>query len=72
VRGLPVRPVAHSRWAYRDPESETLITFALASVAGALAAAAVAAPDPSLLIYPLYYCVINGAIALLIVERRGP
>ena len=27
---------------YRDPESETLVTFALASVAGALAAGAVA------------------------------
>jgi hypothetical protein len=56
---------------YRDPDSETLVTFALASLAGVLAAAAVAAPDPSLLLYPAYYCVANGLIALLIVRRRA-
>jgi hypothetical protein len=55
---------------YRDPHSETLITFAFASVGGALAAGAVGAIDVSLLLYPVYYCVINGAIALLIWERR--
>ena len=55
---------------YRDPDSETLATFALASVAGVLAAAAVATPDASLLLYPAYYCLANGAIALLIVRRR--
>ncbi len=48
---------------YRDPESETLITFAFASLGGALAAGAVGAVDVSLLLYPAYYCVINGAIA---------
>jgi len=56
---------------YRDPDSETLITFALASVAGALAAAAVAALDASLLMYPVYYCLANGFIALLIIRRRA-
>ena len=55
---------------YRDPESETLSTFALASLAGALAAGAVGAIDLSLLIYPLYYFAGNGAIALLIHRRR--
>jgi hypothetical protein len=55
---------------YRDPHSETLITFAFASLGGALAAGAVGAIDASLLLYPVYYCVINGAIALLIWERR--
>jgi hypothetical protein len=55
---------------YRDPHSETLITFAFASLGGALAAGAVGAIDVSLLLYPVYYCVINGAIALLIWERR--
>jgi hypothetical protein len=55
---------------YRDPDSETLITFAFASLGGALAAGAVGAVDVSLLLYPVYYCVINGAIALLIWERR--
>jgi hypothetical protein len=55
---------------YRDPDSETLVTFALSSLAGALAAAAVAQLDAALLLYPAYYCVANGAIALLIVHRR--
>jgi hypothetical protein len=55
---------------YRDPESETLVTFALASVAGALAAGAVGAFDVSLLLYPAYFCVANAAIAVLIVQRR--
>jgi hypothetical protein len=56
---------------YRDPDSETLATFALASIAAVLAAAAVAAPDPALLLYPAYYFLANGAIALLIVRRRA-
>jgi hypothetical protein len=56
---------------YRDPESETLITFALASLGGALAAGAVGMVDVSLLLYPVYYCVANAAIALLIFQRRS-
>ena len=56
---------------YRDPESETLVTFAFASVGGALAAGAVGAVDLSLLLYPVYYCLVNGAIALLIYHRRA-
>ena len=55
---------------YRNPQSETLVTFALASLGGALAAGAVGALDASLLVYPLYYCMVNGAIALLIYQRR--
>ena len=56
---------------YRDPESETLVTFGFASLGGALAAGAVGAIDVSLLLYPVYYCLINGAIALLIWQRRS-
>jgi hypothetical protein len=56
---------------YRDPESETLVTFAFASLGGALAAGAVGSVDASLLLYPAYYCLINGAIALLIHQRRA-
>jgi hypothetical protein len=55
---------------YRDPESETLVTFALASLAGALAAGAVGVLDVSLLLYPIYYCVANAAVALVIHRRR--
>jgi hypothetical protein len=53
-----------------DPESETLVTFALASLGGALAAGSVGVIDVSLLLYPAYYCIVNGAIALLIHQRR--
>jgi hypothetical protein len=56
---------------YRDPGSETLATFALASLGGVLAAGAVGTDDASLLLYPLYFCAINGAIALLIAQRRS-
>jgi hypothetical protein len=55
---------------HRDPESETLVTFALASLGGALAAGSVGVIDASLLLYPAYYCIVNGAIALLIHQRR--
>jgi hypothetical protein len=56
---------------YRDPHSETLATFAFASLGGGLAAGAVGAPDGALLLYPIYYCLVNGAISVLIVHRRG-
>jgi hypothetical protein len=56
---------------YRDPDSETLVTFAFASVGGLLAAVAVASADPALLLYPVYYCLANGFIAVLIVRRRA-
>jgi hypothetical protein len=56
---------------YRDPGSETLATYVLASVCGALAIGAVGAFDVSLLVYPAYYCLINAGISLLIVARRA-
>jgi hypothetical protein len=56
---------------YRDPTSETLASFALASIGGALAAGAAASNDPALLLYPVYFCAVNGAIALLIHRRRA-
>ena len=55
---------------YRDPDSETLATFAFASLSGLLAAGAVGAPELSLLLYPLYFGLLNGAIAILIHQRR--
>jgi hypothetical protein len=56
---------------FRDPESETLATYVLASVCGALAVGAVGALDVSLLVYPAYYCLINAGLATLIATRRG-
>ena len=44
--------------------------YALASVGGALAAGAVGTLDVSLLLYPVYYCLANAAIALLIFVWR--
>ena len=55
----------------RDPGSETLVTFALAGVGGALAAGAVGVADASLLCYPIYYCLVNAGMALLIHHRRA-
>jgi hypothetical protein len=57
--------------AYRDPHSETLAMYALASIGGALAAGAVGALDVSLLLYPVYYSLVNAAMALLIFVRRA-
>jgi hypothetical protein len=56
---------------WHDPGSETLSMFAWASAAGALSAAAVGALEPSLLLYPAYYCLVNGGLALLIIGRRA-
>jgi hypothetical protein len=56
---------------WRDPGSETLSTFVLAGAGGALAAGAVGGLDASLLLYPVYYCAVNGALAVLIAGRRA-
>ena len=56
---------------YRDPGSETLATFAFASLSGTLAAGAVGTLDVSLLLYPIYFGVVNGALAILIYHRRA-
>jgi hypothetical protein len=55
---------------WRDPGSETLIAFVWASVAGVLSSLAVASPDVSLLIYPVYFALANGLIGVIIVVRR--
>jgi hypothetical protein len=55
----------------RDPHSETLAMYALASIGGALAAGAVGALDVSLLLYPVYYSLVNAAMALLIFVQRA-
>jgi hypothetical protein len=56
---------------WRDPDSETLATFVFASGAGLLAAGAVGALDLSLLVYPVYFWLVNGALALLIIVARS-
>ena len=51
-----------------DPGSETLSTFALASLSGVLAAGA--AGLGTVLVYPAYYCLVNAGVALLLWWRR--
>ncbi len=58
----------------RDPESETLLTFALAAVGALLSTISVGELDPALLLYPGYMAVGNGLIAAIIwtSRRRSP
>jgi hypothetical protein len=51
-----------------DPGSETLSTFAGASLSGALAAGA--AGTAGLLVYPVYYCLANAGLAVMLWSRR--
>jgi len=66
---------------WRNPASETLSTYVMASAGGAAAAASIgvtAVPSSasvgvgaaSLLAYPVYFCLINGAVAAVLVVRR--
>jgi hypothetical protein len=54
---------------WRDPSSETRLTYVLASVAGFLSMFAVGALDASLLLYPIYFFLGNGLIAVVITVR---
>ncbi|MFF5297205.1 hypothetical protein [Paractinoplanes globisporus] len=55
---------------WRDPDSETASSFLLAGIAGGLGAASVGSLQPELLLYPVYFGVVNGAIAAIVVLRR--
>jgi hypothetical protein len=55
---------------WRAPHSETLSTFVLAAVSGALAVGAVSALSVPLLMYPVYFVAVNAAVAAVIVHRR--
>lgn len=54
---------------WRDPGSETLSTFALAGASGVLAALAEGPAGLTLLLYPVYFGVINALTAGIIVAR---
>jgi hypothetical protein len=55
---------------WRDPWSETLSTWVLSGVSGALGTAAVGSLDATLLLYPVYFALANGAVAVVIATRR--
>jgi hypothetical protein len=56
--------------AWRDPHSETLSTFVLASASGALTALAVGSLSLPLLAYPVYFVAVNAGLAAVIVLGR--
>ena len=55
---------------WRDPASETLALYALASVSGILSALAVGGLDASLLLFPVYFALANAFLATVIMGRR--
>jgi hypothetical protein len=55
----------------REPNSETLSTFAAASLGGALTAAAVGSVTVPLLVYPVYFFLVNAAVVAVIAYRRS-
>jgi hypothetical protein len=57
--------------AWRVPHSETLSMFALASIGGVMTAGSVGALTPSLLVYPVYFALVNAVLAVVIGCRRS-
>jgi hypothetical protein len=55
--------------AWREPASETVSTYVFACGAGCLGSAAVGAGRPELLVYPVYFAVVNAALAAVLVGR---
>src|ERR1700712_4475275 len=55
---------------FRNPRSETLETYVIGVVSTVFAVAAVGSGDLSLLIYPLYLLIADGAVAVMIFLRR--
>ena len=58
--------------SYEDPESETLLTWIVASIAGLLAAMSIGEWNFILLVYPLYIFLANSLVvtAILLGKRR--
>ena len=56
--------------AWRDPHSETLSTFVLASASGELTALAVGSLSVPLLAYPVYFVAVNAGLAAVILGGR--
>ena len=55
---------------WRQPDSETCSTYALASATGLLGALASQSTAPAVLIFPVYYCAANAIVTRLIIVRR--
>lgn len=57
--------------AWKEPDSETLSTFALAGLGGLAMVGAVGSWAPGLVVYPVYFALVNGALAAVIGYRRA-
>lgn len=57
--------------AWLDPHSETMSTFVLASLGGATMIASVGSVSVGLLVYPVYFTLVNAALAAVIGHRRA-
>ncbi len=57
--------------AWSDPHSETMSTYTLASLAGLAAVGSVGGLTLSLLLYPVYFALVNAALTLVIAYRRN-
>ncbi|MGA9748574.1 MAG: hypothetical protein WBQ50_14035 [Nocardioides sp.] len=55
---------------WRKPHSETLSTFVLAGLGGAMTVGAVGSLSVGLLAYPVYFTLVNAALAVVIAYRR--
>jgi hypothetical protein len=56
--------------AWSDPGTETISTFAIAGLGGAMAVGSVGSVSPALLAYPIYFTLVNAALAAVIGYRR--
>ena len=56
--------------AWSDPGTETISTFAIAGLGGAMAAGSVGSASLALLAYPVYFMLVNAALAAVIGYRR--
>lgn len=59
----------HKTWG--APHTETLISWVLATIAGACGVVAVGKLDPVQLLYPIYIFIANGLLAAIIIARRS-
>lgn len=56
--------------SYEEPDTETPVTWILSAFAGFFAVLSVGRLEPSLLAYPLYIFLINGAVAVAILAGK--
>jgi hypothetical protein len=56
--------------SYEEPDTETPVTWAMSAIAGFFALLSVGRLDASLLAYPLYIFLINGAVVIAILLGR--